>query len=95
MSRAQTFGAALELLAFSCLDDRELVSGDAGDPYDVVVHHAHAVLTDRSHRKLGLRRHAELANEDHIETSVQRDRNLERDGHAAARQTERDEILRR
>ncbi|MDW9227144.1 hypothetical protein C7S15_1711 [Burkholderia cepacia] len=47
---------------------------------------------DRAHRELGIGRHAELAYDQHVERRVQRAGDRIRDGHAAARQREHDDI---
>ena len=60
---------------------------------DLVVHHPHTTLTDRSHREFGLEGHAELAHQDHVERRSEPDGHLCGHRHAAPRQAEDDRVL--
>ena len=62
------------------------------DAAHLLVEHADAVLADGAHGELPLEREPELADEDHVERGVQRGRDLEGDGNAAAGETEHDEV---
>src|SRR5439155_11556082 len=54
-----------------------------------------AALADRAHGQLRLKRHAQLADEDHVEWRSERGRNLVRDHNAAAWESEHDELVAR
>ena len=69
-------------LARSRADDRcELLRADVRPADHVVVDDAHAVLADRAHRELRLRRQPDLADEDHVERHAERGRHLVGDRH--------------
>ncbi len=53
----------------------------------------HPVLADCPHGQLGLERHADLADNDHVQRRAQRAGHLRGDRHAAARQAEDDDWL--
>ena len=61
--------------------------------HDVVVEHSHTVFTDRTESQFRLIRHAELADHQHVEGGAERLGDLERHRHAAARQTQNDDVL--
>ncbi len=85
---------ALELDLLPRFDGRELFGGDTPETHDVGVEDADAAFTDGAHAELGLLRHAELADDDHVEGRMKRPSHLERDRHAAPRQCEHDRMFR-
>src|SRR5262249_61816849 len=71
----------LEALARGDLFDERSGNGELAD--EVFAEHADAVARDRAHGQLGMRRHAELADEDHVERRTERAGDFERDWDAA------------
>jgi len=72
---------------------RELLLLDAEPLQEVLVEDEHASGSDRSHRELLVSGKAELAHHEDIERRAERLRQLVRDGHAAARQAEDNDIV--
>ena len=89
---AEPGDSRLELVTFAPLDRGELARLEPNVGDDVVVQHARALLADRAHRELGLPGHAELAHDEHVERSTERDRDRRGDRDAAAGEPEHDRI---
>jgi hypothetical protein len=85
---------AVELGELAGLHGLERRRRRAGGTYDVVVDDPGAVLADRTGRELGVGRHTELADDDHVEWCVQRVGDGRRDRHAASRDSQDDDIHR-
>ena len=77
-----------EALGLAPLDGGQLRLGDAGPGHEGAVQHAGAALADRPHRDLGLPRHAELADHDHVERQGEVAGDLRGHHHPAAGQAE-------
>ncbi len=90
---AVELGPAPQLRQLLAFDSGDIRIGQSGVTQDIVVEHPHSVFTDRTECQLRLIRHAELADHQHVEGGTQRLGDLERDRHAAARQTENDDVL--
>ena len=84
---------AFELGSLAHFDGRDLLGADTCHPDHVVVEHTCPALADGAHPELGLARHPELADDDHIERCAERASDLGRHRHAAARQREHDRVL--
>ena len=89
--RSGTNGTPFELRGVRVARRSRLVRRHPRGTDDFVVQDAYAALADRTHRELGLERHTELADEDHVEGRCELCGNLVRDGNPAARQTEDDD----
>lgn len=63
-------------------DHRELGVVDAVCPHHVVVDHDRAVFADGTHRELAVPRHAQLADQDHVDRRPDRPGDLDRHRHA-------------
>ncbi len=75
------------------LHSGDVVLGGSYQANEVVVDDADAVLADRAHRQLGLAGRPDLAHQDHVERRVEGAGDLERNRHAATRETEDDQIV--
>ena len=85
--------ASLELCPFSFGDAAQCALGDRQVSDHFRIEDAYAVFPDRPHSELGLRRYAQLAHDDDVQWSIQRDRHLERDRHTAPWEGEDDRVL--
>ena len=91
MHRTEHSGAPLELASLPRRDHVELLRVDVRVPEHVLVHDAHAVLTDRTHRELRLRREVRLCGRGSRRARRNAVSHLVCDRYAAAREAERDE----
>jgi hypothetical protein len=89
----EPLGPTFELGPLAGLDPGQLGLGHTREADHLVVDDPHAVLADRAHAQLGLERHTELADHDHIQRGMQGPGHLERDGHPAPREAEHDHRL--
>ena len=78
--------------AVRALDGLDLRGRDPAPSDQVAIEHPHTVFPDRTHRDLGVGRHAELAHDDHIEGHVERRGDLGRDRNSAAGEAEHDHV---
>ena len=85
-------GPAFQLDPLALFDHGDVRLVDTGVAHDVVVEDAHAALTDRPQRQLGLHRHTQLADKDHVEPRAQRGGDLGGDEHTAPRQPHHDRV---
>jgi hypothetical protein len=85
--------AALELAPLLGVDRLDPLGGQVQRLDHGRVEDADAARGDRSERVLLVAGHAELAHEEDVERSLQRARDLVRDGHPAARQGEYDDVV--
>jgi hypothetical protein len=84
---------AIHLRQLAGLDRGQLIRRYPRRLDDLAVDHPHAVLPDRAHPQLGLVRHPELADHDHIQRRPQRPGHLQRNRHTAPRQAEHNHRL--
>ena len=90
---AQPLRPGLQLGAAGPLQLLHLVAGEPGAGQHVPVDDEDAVLADRPDRQLGLERHPELADQDHVERRAQSPGDLEGHGDTAPRQAQDDGVL--
>ena len=90
---AELVGPPLQLLALASFDSGEVGLGGPGETDDLVVDDADTIFADRPHRQLGLTRDSDLADDDDVEGRVERLRDLERNGDAAPREPEYDDVV--
>ena len=74
-------------------DPLDLSGGESCLRDHIGVQHAHTAAGDRSEGQFLVPGHTELAHEHHIQRRRQRQRHLIRDGHAATRQPEHDDVI--
>ena len=85
--------ASLQLPAFFAGDLLDDLRWDLHAAHDVLVEHDDPATGDCAHRQLFMAGDAELANDEHIERSAQGGGDLVRDGHAATRQRQHDDVV--
>jgi flavin-binding protein dodecin len=90
---AEAAGSAFQLGPLARLHRGELARGDASEVDYLVVDDPYPALANRSHAQLGLERHTELANHDHIERCLKRCGDLKGNRDASARQADHDHWL--
>ena len=88
-----TRGAGIHLCLLERLHRGQLIRRHPRRPDDLAVDHPYAVLPDGAHPELGVERHPELADHDHIQRRTERPGHLERDRDTAPRQAEHDHRL--
>jgi hypothetical protein len=84
--------APFQLDALVPLDGVDVEAVEAGGAQDILVLYANSLLTDGSHRKLGLEGDPQLPDHDDVERRTKDLRDLEGDGHSATWQSEHDDI---